>query len=63
MKAVYSELHNTLMSINEQDDLKWWKNNHGPSMPTDWPKIEVRGAARLRSAENPKERKRNVFAH
>lgn len=41
VKAVYSELHNTLMSISEQDDLKWWKNNHGPGMPTDWPKINV----------------------
>uniref|UniRef100_A0A3Q3RYT7 Protein kinase C and casein kinase substrate in neurons protein 2-like n=1 Tax=Mastacembelus armatus TaxID=205130 RepID=A0A3Q3RYT7_9TELE len=40
VKAVYSELHNTLMSISEQDDLKWWKNNHGPGMPTDWPKID-----------------------
>ncbi|XP_028989926.1 protein kinase C and casein kinase substrate in neurons protein 3-like isoform X2 [Betta splendens] len=40
VKAVYSDLHSTLMSIDEQDDLKWWKNNHGPSMPTDWPKIE-----------------------
>ncbi|XP_034414726.1 protein kinase C and casein kinase substrate in neurons protein 1-like isoform X2 [Cyclopterus lumpus] len=39
VKAVYSELHHTLMSIDEQDDLKWWKNNHGPGMPTDWPKI------------------------
>lgn len=42
VKAVYNELHHTLMSISEQDDLKWWKNNRGPGMPTDWPKIEVR---------------------
>lgn len=41
VKAVYNDLHQTLMSINEQDDLKWWKNNHGPGMPTDWPKVEV----------------------
>lgn len=41
VKAVYSELHDTLMSINEQEDLRWWKNNHGPGMATDWPKIEV----------------------
>lgn len=41
VKAVYSELHDTLMAINDQDDLKWWKNNHGPGMPTDWPKIQV----------------------
>ncbi|XP_008312463.1 protein kinase C and casein kinase substrate in neurons protein 1-like isoform X3 [Cynoglossus semilaevis] len=40
VKAVYSELHDTLMAINDQDDLKWWKNNHGPGMPTDWPKIQ-----------------------
>uniref|UniRef100_A0A667Z8H3 Zgc:91999 n=1 Tax=Myripristis murdjan TaxID=586833 RepID=A0A667Z8H3_9TELE len=40
VKAVYSELHHTLMSISEQDDLRWWKNNRGPGMPTDWPKIE-----------------------
>lgn len=41
VKAVYNELHQTLMSINEPDDLKWWRNHHGPGMPTDWPKIEV----------------------
>ena len=41
VKAVYNELHHTLMSISELDDLKWWKNNRGPGMPTDWPKIEV----------------------
>lgn len=41
VKAVYSELHHTLMSISEQDDVKWWRNHHGPGMPTDWPKIEV----------------------
>ncbi|KAF7653757.1 hypothetical protein LDENG_00078820 [Lucifuga dentata] len=40
VKAVYSELHHTLMSIDDQEDLRWWKNNHGPGMPTDWPKIE-----------------------
>lgn len=38
---MYNELHQTLMSINEQEDLKWWKNSHGPGMPTDWPKVEV----------------------
>lgn len=40
IKAVYGELHHTLMSISEQDDLRWWKNNQGPGMPTDWPKLE-----------------------
>lgn len=40
IKAVYSELHHTIMTISEQDDLRWWKNNRGPGMPTDWPKLE-----------------------
>ncbi|XP_053720445.1 protein kinase C and casein kinase substrate in neurons protein 2-like [Synchiropus splendidus] len=40
VKAVYSELHHTLMSIDEQEDLKWWKNHHGPGMATNWPQIE-----------------------
>ncbi|KAK7123319.1 hypothetical protein R3I93_021665 [Phoxinus phoxinus] len=40
IKAVYGELHHTLTSVSEPDDLRWWKNNHGPGMPTDWPKIE-----------------------
>lgn len=40
VKAVYSELHHTLTSITEEDDLRWWKNNHGPGMPTDWPAIQ-----------------------
>ncbi|KAJ8402508.1 hypothetical protein AAFF_G00365910 [Aldrovandia affinis] len=40
IKAVYSELHQVLMSINEQEDLRWWKNHHGPGMPTDWPQFQ-----------------------
>ncbi|XP_053349901.1 protein kinase C and casein kinase substrate in neurons protein 3-like [Clarias gariepinus] len=40
VKAVYSDLLHTLTSINEQDDLHWWKNNHGPGMSTNWPTMQ-----------------------
>ncbi|KAJ7989523.1 hypothetical protein DPEC_G00305430 [Dallia pectoralis] len=40
VKAVYNELHNTLMAINDQEDLRWWKNTYGPGMPTDWPHFQ-----------------------
>ncbi|KAL7886946.1 hypothetical protein AOLI_G00046670 [Acnodon oligacanthus] len=40
VKAVYSDLHHTLMSICEQEDLRWWRNNRGPGMPTDWPSLQ-----------------------
>uniref|UniRef100_A0AAQ5ZTI2 Uncharacterized protein n=1 Tax=Amphiprion ocellaris TaxID=80972 RepID=A0AAQ5ZTI2_AMPOC len=41
VRAVYNELHNTLMAIDDQEDLRWWKNTHGPGMPTDWPHFQV----------------------
>ncbi|XP_053299577.1 protein kinase C and casein kinase substrate in neurons protein 3 [Pleuronectes platessa] len=40
VRAVYNELHNTLMAIDEQEDLRWWKNIYGPGMPTDWPHFQ-----------------------
>ncbi|KAL4658290.1 protein kinase C and casein kinase substrate in neurons protein 3-like [Arapaima gigas] len=40
VKAVYSELHHTIMSINEQDDLRWWRSTHGPDMATHWPRFQ-----------------------
>ncbi|TSO57269.1 SH3 and multiple ankyrin repeat domains protein 1 [Bagarius yarrelli] len=40
VKAVYSDLLHTIMSINEQEDLQWWRNNHGPGMNTNWPTLE-----------------------
>lgn len=41
VRAVYNELHNTLMAIDEQEDLRWWKNTYGPGMPTEWPHFQV----------------------
>lgn len=40
-RAVYDKLHDTLMAIDEHEDLRWWKNTHGPGMPTDWPHFQV----------------------
>ncbi|KAF7697729.1 hypothetical protein HF521_004239 [Silurus meridionalis] len=40
VKTVYNELHDALMAINDQEDLRWWKNTYGPGMPTDWPQFQ-----------------------
>ncbi|TNM97073.1 hypothetical protein fugu_015229 [Takifugu bimaculatus] len=40
VRAVYEELSNTLTAIDEQEDLRWWRNAHGPGMPTDWPHFQ-----------------------
>lgn len=39
--AVYEELRQAVASIDEQEDLRWWRNTHGPGMPTDWPHFQV----------------------
>ncbi|XP_056263990.1 protein kinase C and casein kinase substrate in neurons protein 2 [Pseudoliparis swirei] len=40
VRAEYNQLHNTLMAIDEHEDLRWWKNTNGPGMPTDWPHFQ-----------------------
>lgn len=41
MRAVYDELNSTLTAIDEQEDLRWWRNTYGPGMATDWPHFQV----------------------
>ncbi|XP_048869686.1 protein kinase C and casein kinase substrate in neurons protein 2-like [Brienomyrus brachyistius] len=59
VKAVYSELHHTLMSINEQEDLRWWKNSHGPGMSTDWPHFQEWTAPQKKQKKGKKEEQKN----
>ncbi|XP_026533282.1 protein kinase C and casein kinase substrate in neurons protein 2-like isoform X1 [Notechis scutatus] len=40
VQAVYSDLHQAIEEINDQEDLKWWHNRNGPGMPMNWPKFE-----------------------
>ncbi|XP_037333173.2 protein kinase C and casein kinase substrate in neurons protein 2 isoform X1 [Pungitius pungitius] len=40
VRAVYNELNDTLMAIDEHEDLRWWKNTYGPGMATDWPHFQ-----------------------
>ncbi|XP_041033999.1 protein kinase C and casein kinase substrate in neurons protein 3 isoform X1 [Carcharodon carcharias] len=39
-RSIFNDLHQNVLSVNEQNDLKWWRNTHGPGMPTSWPHFQ-----------------------
>ncbi|KAG8433952.1 hypothetical protein GDO86_012349 [Hymenochirus boettgeri] len=37
--TVYGDLNEAILSVNDMDDLKWWRNKHGPGMLMNWPQL------------------------
>uniref|UniRef100_A0A8C1D0N7 Protein kinase C and casein kinase substrate in neurons 2 n=2 Tax=Cyprinus carpio TaxID=7962 RepID=A0A8C1D0N7_CYPCA len=38
--TVYHTLEDTIQAADAQEDLKWFRSNHGPGMPMNWPQFE-----------------------
>uniref|UniRef100_A0A8C1W3D9 Protein kinase C and casein kinase substrate in neurons 2 n=1 Tax=Cyprinus carpio TaxID=7962 RepID=A0A8C1W3D9_CYPCA len=38
--TIYHTLEDTLQAADAQEDLKWFRSNHGPGMPMNWPQFE-----------------------
>ncbi|XP_051547552.1 protein kinase C and casein kinase substrate in neurons protein 2-like isoform X1 [Myxocyprinus asiaticus] len=39
-KTVYHTLEDTIQGADTEEDLKWFRSNHGPGMPMNWPQFE-----------------------
>ncbi|MCI4389047.1 hypothetical protein PGIGA_G00093300 [Pangasianodon gigas] len=37
---VYQTLEDTVQAADTEEDLKWFRSNHGPGMPMNWPQFE-----------------------
>jgi len=45
--TIYSDLRSCLEDMNSESDLRWWRTNHGPDMPMQWPEFEDYNPDRL----------------
>ncbi|XP_069020968.1 protein kinase C and casein kinase substrate in neurons protein 2 isoform X2 [Embiotoca jacksoni] len=39
-QTIYHTLDDTISATDAEDDLKWFRSNHGPGMPMNWPQFE-----------------------
>uniref|UniRef100_A0A3Q0R071 Protein kinase C and casein kinase substrate in neurons 2 n=1 Tax=Amphilophus citrinellus TaxID=61819 RepID=A0A3Q0R071_AMPCI len=39
-REVYQTLEDTISGTDAEEDLKWFRSNHGPGMPMNWPQFE-----------------------
>lgn len=45
--AVYADMKSTISQASAQEDLQWWRSNHGPDMPMNWPQFEEYDAEKI----------------
>ncbi|XP_053270658.1 protein kinase C and casein kinase substrate in neurons protein 2 isoform X3 [Pleuronectes platessa] len=39
-QTIYQTMEDTISATDAEEDLKWFRSNHGPAMPMNWPQFE-----------------------
>ncbi|XP_051912023.1 protein kinase C and casein kinase substrate in neurons protein 2 isoform X5 [Hippocampus zosterae] len=50
-QTIYHTLEDTINATDAEEDLKWFRSNHGPGMPMNWPQFENLDWSHVRSSK------------